>query len=169
MKEKIKIIFLLVLFIVLLILCNNILKQQQENSNKIIDDTNNISEINELSEFNDLIQENNNLEENNMNENVLEVTSENFEKEVLESDKTVLIDFYAEWCGPCKMLSPIVESVASEEKSTKFVKMNVDNCEDIAIKYEVMSIPTLVVIKDGKEINRSVGLIDKTRIKELIK
>lgn len=169
MKEKIKIIFLLVLFIVLLILCNNILKQQQENSNKIIDDTNNISEINELSEFNDLIQENNNLEENNMNENVLEVTSENFEKEVLESDKIVLIDFYAEWCGPCKMLSPIVESVASEEKSTKFVKMNVDNCEDIAIKYEVMSIPTLVVIKDGKEINRSVGLIDKTRIKELIK
>lgn len=169
MKEKIKIIFLLVLFIVLLILCNNILKQQQENSNKIIDDTNNISEINELSEFNDLIQENNNLEENNMNENVLEVTSENFEKEVLESDKIVLIDFYAEWCGPCKMLSPIVESVASEETNTKFVKMNVDNCEDIAIKYQVMSIPTLVVIKDGKETNRSVGLIDKTRIKELIK
>lgn len=163
MKEKIKIIFLLVLFIVLLILCNNILKQQQENSNKIIDDTNNISEINELSEFNDLIQE------NNMNENVFEVTSENFEKEVLESDKIVLIDFYAEWCGPCKMLSPIVESVASEETNTKFVKMNVDNCEDIAIKYQVMSIPTLVVIKDGKETNRSVGLIDKTRIKELIK
>lgn len=172
MKEKIKIIFLLVLFIVLLILCNNILKHQQENSNKIIDDTDNIIDINnslELNESNDLIQENNNLEENNMNGNVFEVTSENFEKEVLESDKTVLIDFYAEWCGPCKMLSPIVEAVAAEETNIKFVKMNVDNCEDIAIKYQVMSIPTLVVIKDGKEVNRSVGLIDKTRIKELIK
>lgn len=104
-----------------------------------------------------------------MSENVLEVTSENFEKEVLESEKTVLIDFYAEWCGPCKRLSPIVEEVAAEETEVKFVKMNIDNCEDIAIEYQVMSIPTLVVIKDGKEVERSVGLIDKDKIKELVK
>lgn len=104
-----------------------------------------------------------------MSENVLEVTSENFEKEVLESEKTVLVDFYAEWCGPCKRLSPIVEEVAKEETEVKFVKMNIDNCEDIAIEYQVMSIPTLVVMKNGKEANRSVGLIDKEQVKELIK
>ena len=104
-----------------------------------------------------------------MNENVLEITSEDFKKEVLESDKTVLIDFYAEWCGPCKRLSPIVEEVAREEKDVKFVKLNIDNAEDIAIQYQVMSIPTLVVIKNGEEVNRSVGLIDKDQIKELIK
>lgn len=104
-----------------------------------------------------------------MSENVLEVTSENFEKEVLESEKTVLVDFYAEWCGPCKRLSPIVEEVAKEEEEVKFVKMNIDNCEDIAIEYQVMSIPTLVVMKNGKEANRSVGLIDKEQVKELIK
>lgn len=104
-----------------------------------------------------------------MNEKVLEITSENFEKEVLESEKTVLVDFYADWCGPCKMLSPIVEEVAEEEENIKFVKLNIDNAEDIAIQYQVMSIPTLVVIKNGEEVNRSVGLIDKEKIKELIK
>lgn len=83
--------------------------------------------------------------------------------------KTVLVDFYAEWCGPCKRLSPIVEEVAKEEEEVKFVKMNIDTCEDIAIEYQVMSIPTLVVMKNGKEANRSVGLIDKEQVKELIK
>lgn len=171
MKDKIKIIILIILFIILLLFCNNILNKQQENFNKAINDINNINEINnfnEINQFNDLNQENN-MEEKNMSENVLEVTNENFKKEVLESDKLVLIDFYADWCGPCKKLSPIVEEVASEENDVKFVKMNIDNSEDIAIEYQVMSIPTLVVIKEGKEINRSVGLIDKTRIKELIK
>ena len=100
---------------------------------------------------------------------VLEVTSKNFEQEVLKSEKTVLIDFYADWCGPCKMLSPIVEQVAQENKDIKVVKINIDQEQDIAIKYEIMSIPTLVVIKNGNETNRSVGLIGKSDILELVK
>ena len=100
---------------------------------------------------------------------ILKVTSENFESEVLQSDKPVLIDFYADWCGPCKMLSPIVDEVAEENTDIKVVKINVDNAQDLAMKYQVMSIPTLVVIKDGKEVNRSVGLIDKSEVVSLIK
>lgn len=169
MKDKIKIIVLLLIFIILLFLSNNILnKQENKSANKV---ENIINTDEETNIDNNLEQNNkiNNLEEENMSENVLEVTSENFEKEVLESEKTVLVDFYAEWCGPCKRLSPIVEEVAKEEEEVKFIKMNIDNCEDIAIEYQVMSIPTLVVMKNGKEANRSVGLIDKEQVKELIK
>ena len=100
---------------------------------------------------------------------ILRVTSQNFEKEVLKSDKTVLVDFYADWCGPCKMLSPIVDEVAKEMSEIKVVKVNVDEAQDLAMNYQVMSIPTLVVIKDGKEAKRSVGLIDKSEIKNLVK
>lgn len=175
MKDKIGIIVLIIIFILLLVLCNTMLiKQQKISTNKVgeINKDNELSEnskttINENSE--NFIKEDNNVEESFMNEKVLEITSENFEKEVLESEKTVLVDFYADWCGPCKMLSPIVEEVAEEEEKIKFVKLNIDNAEDIAIQYQVMSIPTLVVIKNGEEVNRSVGLIDKEKIKELIK
>lgn len=104
-----------------------------------------------------------------MSQNVLEITSENFQKEVLESDKKVLIDFYADWCGPCKKLSPIIEEVAGEESNVKFVKLNIDLAEDIAIEYQVMSIPTLVVMENGKEISRNVGLLDKEEVRSLIK
>ena len=166
MKDKIRIIALVIIFIILLFLFNNFLNKQE---NQIINKSKNTD--NTISEDTNKLDENkiNISEVENMSENVLEVTSENFEKEVLESEKTVLIDFYAEWCGPCKRLSPIVEEVAAEETEVKFVKMNIDNCEDIAIEYQVMSIPTLVVIKDGKEVERSVGLIDKDKIKELVK
>ena len=100
---------------------------------------------------------------------ILRVTSQNFEEEVLKSDKTVLVDFYADWCGPCKMLSPIVDEVAKEMSEIKVVKVNVDEAQDLAMNYQVMSIPTLVVIKNGKEAKRSVGLIDKSEIKNLVK
>ena len=100
---------------------------------------------------------------------IMKVTSANFEEEVLNSDKTVLIDFYADWCGPCKAYSPIVESVAAENEDIKVVKINVDNAQDIAIKYQVMSIPTTVVIKDGKEINRAVGMMSKSDLVEMVK
>ena len=100
---------------------------------------------------------------------ILRVTSQNFEEEVLKSDKTVLVDFYADWCGPCKMLSPIVDEVAKEMSEIKVVKVNVDEAQDLAMNYQVMSIPTLVVIKDGKEAKRAVGLIDKSEIKNLVK
>ena len=100
---------------------------------------------------------------------ILKVNSQNFEEEVLKSEKPVLVDFYADWCGPCKMLSPIVDEVAQENEDIKVVKVNVDDSQDLAMKYQVMSIPTLVVIKEGNEINRSVGLIDKNQVINMIK
>ena len=100
---------------------------------------------------------------------ILKVNSQNFEEEVLKNEKPVLVDFYADWCGPCKMLSPIVDQVAEENEDIKVVKVNVDDAQDLAMKYQVMSIPTLVVIKEGKEINRSVGLIDKNQVVNMIK
>ena len=106
-------------------------------------------------------------EENSMN--VIKVTNDTFEKEVLNSNIPVLVDFYADWCGPCKMLSPTVDEVANENDDIKVVKVNVDEAQDVAIKYQVMSIPTLVVIKNGNEVNRSVGVIDKEEILTMIK
>lgn len=101
--------------------------------------------------------------------NSVQITNENFEYEVLESKKTVLVDFYADWCGPCKMLSPIIEEIAKENENIKIAKINVDNEQEIAMKYQVMSIPTLIVINNGKETKRSVGLIDKYEIENLLK
>ena len=100
---------------------------------------------------------------------VLEVTTQTFQQEVLNSEKTVLIDFYADWCGPCKMLSPVVEEVAQENTDIKVVKINVDNAQELAVKYQIMSIPTLVVVKGGNEVTRSVGVISKTEMLEMIK
>ena len=110
---------------------------------------------------------NENEEEDSMN--VLKVTDDTFEQEVLKSNIPVLIDFYADWCGPCKMLSPIVDEVASENDDIKVVKVNVDEAQNTAIKYQIMSIPTLVVIKNGNEVNRSVGVIDKDEIINMVK
>ena len=101
--------------------------------------------------------------------NVLKVTDDTFEQEVLKSNIPVLIDFYADWCGPCKMLSPIVDEVAAENDDIKVVKVNVDEAQNTAIKYQIMSIPTLVVIKNGNEVNRSVGVIDKDEIINMVK
>lgn len=100
---------------------------------------------------------------------IIKVNSQNFEEEVIKSEKLVLIDFYADWCGPCKMLSPIIDEIAEENSEIKVVKVNVDDSQDLAMKYQVMSIPTLVVIKNGEEVNRSVGLIDKSQVLNLIK
>ena len=100
---------------------------------------------------------------------VVEINNENFEQEVLKSNKTVLIDFYAEWCGPCQMLSPIVEQVAQENDNIKVVKVNVDENQSLAVEFGIKAIPTLIVIKEGKEANRAVGMLSKTELLELIK
>ncbi len=100
---------------------------------------------------------------------ILKVTNSNFEEEVLKSEKPVLIDFYADWCGPCKMIAPVVEAVSKENEDIKVVKVNVDDAQELAIKFNVMSIPTLVVIKEGQEIKRVVGLVDKTEILNMVK
>lgn len=100
---------------------------------------------------------------------VITVTKENFQSEVLESDKTVLIDFWAEWCGPCRMLSPVVDEIANEKPDVKVCKVNVDNEPELATQFGVMSIPTLVVIKDGKVQSQSVGVQPKNNILAMLK
>lgn len=95
---------------------------------------------------------------------VVTATQDNFDAEVLSSDKTVLVDFWASWCGPCKMLSPVVDQIAEERTDIKVCKLNVDEQQDIAVKYKVMSIPTLIVFKDGAEAARSVGVKPKEEI-----
>lgn len=95
---------------------------------------------------------------------VVKVTKENFEKEVLQSPKTVLIDFWAEWCDPCRSLSPVVDEVAEEIETAKVCKVNVDQEPELAEAFRVMSIPMLAVIKDGKIVKTSVGVRPKAEI-----
>lgn len=99
---------------------------------------------------------------------VVKLTSENFEQEVLKSDKKVLIDFYADWCGPCRMLSPIVDEIAEEMPEIKVCKVNVDNESDLAVRYKAMTIPMLVVIENGQVVTTSVGAKPKAAVKKLL-
>lgn len=99
----------------------------------------------------------------------IKITSENYENEVLNSDKPVLLDFWAAWCGPCKMVSPLVDEIALENADIKVGKINVDEQPDLAAKFGVMSIPTLVVMENGKEVNRSIGAMPKANILKLVK
>lgn len=96
-------------------------------------------------------------------------TDENFNQEALSSDIPVLVDFYADWCGPCKMLAPVIETLATEyEGKAKIGKLNVDDAPDTAQKYGVMSIPTLLYIKNGEVVNKSVGVVSKATIEEIL-
>ncbi len=96
------------------------------------------------------------------------LTVEDFQTEVLDYKGIVLIDFWAAWCGPCKMLSPIIDQVAEERQDIKVLKVNVDEQQELAMKHKVMSIPTLVVYKDGEEVKRSMGAIPKSAVLELL-
>lgn len=99
---------------------------------------------------------------------ILDVNKDNFKKEVLDSKKLVLADFNADWCGPCRMLRPILDELASTHEECKIVSINIDNEDELALKYEVSSIPCLVVFKDGKEVKRSVGLRGKSEIEDML-
>lgn len=159
-KDKLSTIILLAIFIALLVIIYNLTSNQAVQSNISSNMVNtNTAVIEEAAT--------NNEEEEEME--VMKVSKENFEKEVLQSDKKVLIDFYADWCGPCKMLSPIVAEFAKENDTIKVVKINIDENEELAVNYGVMSIPTLVVVENGKTKNTSVGLISKSEIEELVK
>ncbi len=99
----------------------------------------------------------------------INITRENFDNEVMKSDKTVLLDFWAPWCGPCRMVSPILDEIASENPDAKVGKINVDEQPELASAFKVMSIPTLVVIKDGKVAETSVGAKPKAAILSMLK
>ena len=143
MKDKIRIICLIVLFISFLVVINRIIKRES---------TGNVTQGTELSK-----------------EISIEVNSINFQKEVLNSDKKVIIDFYATWCVPCQMLSPVLEEVAVENSDIKLVKIDVDQNEELAYKYGISAMPTIIVMENGEEINRSVGVISKEDILKLLK
>ena len=99
---------------------------------------------------------------------VIDINKDNFEKEVLKSEIKVLADFNADWCGPCKMLKPLIEQVAESNDKVKIVSINIDDEDELSEKYNISSIPCLVLFDKGEEVKRSVGLISKEDIEALI-
>lgn len=99
---------------------------------------------------------------------VIEVNKDNFVSKVLSSDKPVVADFYADWCGPCKALRPILEELSGEREDVKFVSVNIDDEDELAEEYDVSSIPCVVVFKNGQEAARSIGIKPKDAIEEMI-
>lgn len=100
---------------------------------------------------------------------VIHIEEKDFEEKVLNSNRMVLVDFYADWCGPCKMLSPVIEKLSDEIDNFDFVKINVDNAENVSRKYGVMSIPTLIVFNNGEEVKKSVGFRSADELREFLK
>ena len=100
---------------------------------------------------------------------VIKLTKDNYQEEVINSKKPVLIDFWADWCMPCRMLGPVVDEISQETSDIKVCKINIDEEMELAQTFQVMSIPTLVYVKDGKEQKRAVGVRPKEEIKEMIK
>ncbi|MGI6735726.1 MAG: thioredoxin [Anaerovoracaceae bacterium] len=99
---------------------------------------------------------------------VMEITKDNFEQEVLQSEKPVLIDFWASWCGPCRMVSPLVDQIADERSDIRVGKINVDEQQELAVKFGIMSIPTLIVFKNGEIAAKQVGAVPKETILSML-
>ena len=100
---------------------------------------------------------------------MLEINNNDFQAEVLEAKETVLVDFWAPWCGPCRMQAPVLEKLAEENPAVKVAKVNVDDNRELAMEYNIASIPTLLVFKDGEAVNCAVGLQSKSALEELVK
>ena len=98
----------------------------------------------------------------------IQVNKDNFQEVVLNSDKPVLVDFWASWCGPCRMVAPVLEEIANERSDVKVCKVNVDEEPELASRYNVMSIPTMIVVKEGQVVNQAVGARPKSQILSLL-
>ncbi len=98
----------------------------------------------------------------------LEFNKNNFEQEVINSEEKVLVDFWAEWCGPCRMLGPVIDKMSQERTDVKIGKINVDAEQELAQRYDVMTIPTVILFEAGKEVSRSVGLVSKEKLEEML-
>lgn len=99
---------------------------------------------------------------------VVHITKDNYDDIVIRGEKKVLLDFWASWCGPCRMVAPILEQIAGENEAVKVVKINVDEQGELASRFRIVSIPTLVVMRQGQEVNRSVGAMPKEAILALL-
>ncbi|MBO6165461.1 MAG: thioredoxin [Eubacterium sp.] len=98
----------------------------------------------------------------------IQIKEDEFEEVVLKSDKPVVVDFWAEWCGPCKMLGPILDTLADEHPEIKFVGVEADEAEDLVMKFGISNIPCLILFKGGEEVDRSIGFIMKSKLEEFI-
>ena len=99
----------------------------------------------------------------------VKITGGNFDSEVMASERTVLLDFWAEWCGPCRMIAPVIDEIADGNEDVKVGKINVDEEQELAVRFGVMSIPTLIAVKDGKVAVRREGVLPKSAILEMLK
>lgn len=176
MKEKVILIIVLVVMVLLiggavfLLNSNTLYDYAKENMENLQDDKLNSSGDENIESGDKNLQNGEKDSDLVSGEHIEEVTinnvtDDNFESEVLKSNQTVVVDFYADWCGPCKILAPTLQEFANENPDIKVVKLNVDENENTAMNFSVYSIPTLVVIKDGVETNRLVGVNSKENIK----
>ena len=154
MKEKVEVLVLFLILILCIIGISYFLNKETEKR---------------FGSSNTVINQDEEVVTDNVESKVIAVTNETFENEVLDSNQKVVIDFYADWCGPCKVFSPIFEKVSQELEDVKFVRVNVDEEPELANKYMAYSIPYIVVIENGKVVNSHTGLVDEEALKQLIK
>lgn len=154
MKEKVEVIVLFLILILCIIGISYFLNKETEKR---------------FGSSNTVINQDEEVVTDNVESKVIAVTNETFENEVLDSNRKVVIDFYADWCGPCKVFSPIFEKVSQELEDVKFVRVNVDEEPELANKYMAYSIPYIVVIENGEVVNSHTGLVDEEALKQLIK
>ena len=154
MKEKIEVIVLFLILILCIIGISYFLNKETEKR---------------FGSSNTVINQDEEVVTDNVESKVIAVTNETFKNEVLDSNQKVVIDFYADWCGPCKVFSPIFEKVSQELEDVKFVRVNVDEEPELANKYMAYSIPYIVVIENGEVVNSHTGLVDEEALKQLIK
>lgn len=154
MKEKVEVIVLFLILILCIIGISYFLNKETEKR---------------FGSSNTVINQDEEVVTDNVESKVIAVTNETFKNEVLDSNQKVVIDFYADWCGPCKVFSPIFEKVSQELEDVKFVRVNVDEEPELANKYMAYSIPYIVVIENGEVVNSHTGLVDEEALKQLIK